>query len=193
MTHYYDAEQQSDEDPEDNLVSLSTDTFFVTTDNGVFAKDGLDQATELLIESVTPKGRFLDLGCGYGVISVAWLRRHPGIDAVLVDTNKRAVRLARDNLSRYDLDGDVRVSDGYDAVDETFADIVCNPPFAAGKNVWQGFIDEAPTYLAGDGRLSMVARHNKGGRMLMEHMEHVFDNVATVAKSGGYRVYQSTV
>ena len=71
MTHYYDAEQQSDEDPEDNLVSLSTDTFFVTTDNGVFAKDGLHQATEHLIESATPKGRFSDLGCEYGVIRVA--------------------------------------------------------------------------------------------------------------------------
>ena len=191
MNHYYDADQTSTSEPQDVLVTLDTDTFYVTTDNGVFAKDGLDVATELLIESVTPRSSFLDLGCGYGVISVAWLRQHPDADAVLVDTNKRALRLARQNLSRYDLDGDVRQSNGYAGVEESFTDIVSNPPFAAGKDVWTRFVDGAASHLVSGGRLSMVGRHNKGGRMLSEYMDEVFGTVQTVAKQSGFRVYQS--
>lgn len=193
MTHYYDEHPDVASNEDDVLVHLDKDAFYVTTDAGVFAKDGLDPASELLIESVTPRESFLDLGCGYGVIGVAFLRRGPDLRGVFVDVNSRAVRLTRRNLDRYDLDGDVVQGEGYEPVSERFSDIVCNPPFAAGKETWHGFIDDAPSYLEEGGRLSMVARHNKGGGSVRRRMKDVFGEVNDVAKSGGYRVYQSTL
>lgn len=192
MTHYYDEHQPSDQNPSDKLVTLDKDTFYITTDNGVFAKDGLDKGTELLIESVEPEDRFLDLGCGHGVVSVAHLRRSPGKEAVLVDTNMRAVRLARKNVSRYDLDATVKQSHAYDDVTQAFTDILSNPPLAAGKTVCHEFIDGAPTHLVPGGRLSIVAPHNKGGKSLKQRMQATFGNVSEVDKSSGFRVYQST-
>ena len=40
--------------------------------------------------------------------------------------------------------------------------------------------------------LQIVARHNKGGKTLMEKMDEVFGNVKDIAKKSGFRVYISS-
>ena len=47
--------------------------FVFKSDNGVFSKEKLDFGTRLLLESLPMqemKGDVLDLGCGYGVVSI---------------------------------------------------------------------------------------------------------------------------
>jgi 16S rRNA G1207 methylase RsmC len=39
--------------------------------------------------------------------------------------------------------------------------------------------------------LQLVARHQKGGKMLEKKMQEVFGNTETLAKKGGFRVYLS--
>lgn len=192
MTHYYDEHQSSQNEPQEILVQLNADSFFVETDNGLFSKDHLDTATELLIETVTPEESVLDLGCGYGVIGIAYLRQNTGLDAAFVDTNKRALKYTRRNLDRNDVQGIVKQSNAYDNVDASFTDIVSNPPLAAGKDTWHEFIEGAPDHLTVDGRLSLVAPHNKGGKSVKQKMQDVFGNVEELDKASGFRVYQST-
>lgn len=190
MSHYYDEQQRSPSEPDDILIDLDIDSFHVSTDNGVFAKDGLDNATKLLIESVTPRDSLLDLGCGYGVVSVAYLRRDPGLDATLVDTNKRALRLSRHNLDRHGLDAKVRHSDAYSDVSDTYTDILTNPPLSAGQDTCKRFIQGAPDHLEDDGRFAMVVPYNNGGEALLEAMKTVFDTVNERSRQGGFRVYE---
>ena len=192
MTHYYDEHQSSQNEPQEILVQLNADSFFVETDNGLFSKDHLDTATELLIETVTPEESVLDLGCGYGVIGIAYLRQNTGLDAAFVDTNKRALKYTRRNLDRNDVHGIVKQSNAYENVDASFTDIVSNPPLAAGKDTWHEFIEDAPDHLTVDGRLSLVAPHNKGGKSVKQKMQDVFGNVEELDKASGFRVYQST-
>lgn len=191
MTHYYE-EARSETNPQEILVQLNSDTFFLQTDNGLFSKDHLDNASKLLIESVTPKNSLLDLGCGYGVIGIALLRQNPGLATVLTDVNNRAVKTARKNVKELSLQATVKQSDTYMNIDATFSDIVTNPPLSAGKDTWYEFITQAPKHLEDEGRLSLVARHNKGGRSAEKKMKSVFGTVKTLGKSGGFRVYQST-
>ena len=67
--------------------------------SGVFAKGRLDIGTSVLLRETTPPGpgRYLDLGCGYGVIGLAIAVAQPGATVDAVDVNERALLLAADN------------------------------------------------------------------------------------------------
>src|ERR671921_873671 len=71
----------------------------LTSANGVFAGDGLDRGTAVLLrESSPPEGpvRLLDLGCGYGPIALAVALHTPAAQVDAVDINERALALCRD-------------------------------------------------------------------------------------------------
>jgi len=89
---------------------------------GVFSRQRLDAGTRRLIEhalahahaSPTSPRAVLDLGCGVGPLALWAARRFPAARVLAVDTNLRAVELARDNARRHDLADRVTVmaSDG---------------------------------------------------------------------------------
>src|SRR5207248_10121237 len=75
-------------------------TLDLTTDRGVFARDGIDPGTKLLLLEAPPlpaSGDVLDLGCGYGAITVTMARRAPAATVWAVDVNRRALALTAAN------------------------------------------------------------------------------------------------
>ncbi len=99
-----------------------------------FAAGRLDAGTRLLIAQlplVAEAGRYLDLGCGSGVLATVLARRHPGAEVFAVDASRAAVSATR------------RTAAGTQVVTSWAADlagfgageldvIVCNPPFHRG-------------------------------------------------------------
>lgn len=193
MSHYFTEQNGDTSNPFTITVEVGYDVFKLRSDNGVFSKEHVDTATKLLIETTRLNGDedVLDLGCGYGVVGISLLRRHEGVNATFTDTNPRAARLAQQNLERLGLEGDVHVGDAYKEIDGAFDVILSNPPMAAGRDKCYEFIEGAPTHLAENGRLLLVARHNKGGKALYKKMKSVFGNANTLEKSGGFRVYEA--
>lgn len=192
MPHYYDEEQLGPLRPQQVSFSVLGRSFSVTTGSGTFSKDGLDKATSLLIESCDLRGdeRVLDLGCGWGAVGIALKTVHKDVSVVMSDVNKRAVMLAKQNLEKNGIEADVRVSFAFEKIPESFNVILTNPPYAAGRKVCYQFIEESFAHLEKNGAFLLVARHQKGGKMLEAKIEDIFGNVETLAKKGGFRVYK---
>ena len=182
---------------------LLGEVFVFETPSGVFSFGKPDRGSMLLIEKSTipDKAKVLDLGCGYGLVGVSLAKVHDDLKITMTDINERAVAFAQKNL-RLNRIKQERITfckgnlyepflDEKGKVKEKFDVILSSPPMHAGKELCLKIIGEAPCFLVKGGTLQMVARHQKGGRPLMERMLEVFGNVETLVKSGGFRIYLS--
>lgn len=192
MEHYFTEKPTSQEKITKININLKEDSFSIFSATGLFSKQELDKASQLLIEKAQIKNntKILDLGCGYGVIGLALLRKYD-VEVVFSDVNERAVVITKKNLDYLKLKGTVIKSDLFENINDKFDAIISNPPYAAGREVCFSLIEESINYLNPEGTLQIVARHNKGGKTLSEKMFEVFGNVESVAKKSGFRVYLS--
>ncbi|HTP54128.1 MAG TPA: methyltransferase [Thermoplasmata archaeon] len=169
-----------------------------TVDAGVFASHGLDPGTSLLIEhlAVEDGARILDLGCGWGAVGVAAAKSSPHGTVILTDVNRRAARLAAENLGRNGIrNAEVRVGRLFDPVaGERFDLIATNPPFRAGRETVLEMLQAVPERLAPGGRLLLVGKGSQGIRFYQEWIRtHWGPGVAVTGRGSGYRVLDVAV
>jgi len=173
-------------------VDTPAGQFALKTLPGVFAYDGLDDGSRLLIEnlSVTADDKVLDLGCGAGVIGV-FAARCGARWVEMVDSNLLAVAATRRNLADLGLENAIAYAG--DALSETtstdFSLIVSNPPFHSGKAVdyhaAEAFIRQGSRALRPGGRMVIVAnRFIRYDRLMGE----LFARVETLAVTGRFHV-----
>ena len=192
MTHYFSEKQDSELRARTITVRLKRISFKLHSGAGIFSKGKLDKGTALLINycEINQQQRMLDIGCGYGVVGIAMKLMHSDSEVVMSDVNERAIMLAKRNVKLNDVDIKVVKSNLYEKLDK-FDVILSNPPQSVGKKVCFSIIEEAFSHLNLGGSLQLVARHNKGGKQLMEHMQDVFGNVSVTKRGSGYRVYKA--
>ncbi|MBK5216275.1 MAG: methyltransferase [Propionibacteriales bacterium] len=141
-----------------------------TTASGVFAREGLDKATGILLAaSTTPVGKqtILDLGCGWGPIACAIAVEDPDATVYAVDTNERALDLVRVNAERAGVAERVIASlpDGVPQ-DIDFDSIWSNPPIRVGKQSLHELLLRWLPRLAPDGSARLVVGKNLGSDSL---------------------------
>lgn len=108
---------------------------------GVYGWDKVDKGSAFLIEQLDsflmtlpePPKSALDLGCGYGYLSMNL--SHLDIPVVATDNNAAALTACEKNFNRYPINGRVIAASCADQISEKFDLIVCNPPFHAGFSV----------------------------------------------------------
>ncbi|MCF7799022.1 methyltransferase [Candidatus Woesearchaeota archaeon] len=193
MTHYFDKEQQSELSEEEITVRLFGKLFKFYSASGLFSREHLDNATKLLVENceLTSGQKVLDLGCGWGAVCLLIGERCSYLKLFACDSNTRAVAYTKKNARKHNISVIVKQSNILDNQDKDFDVILTNPPYVAGRETCFDFINQSFEHLKQGGSLQLVARHNKGGKMLEKHMQDIFDNVTVLAKSGGFRVYKS--
>ena len=100
MTHYFSEEQKSPLRLRKIKVLLRGKEFEFFTGSGVFSGKKIDKGTEVLIENCIVKqdAVVLDYGCGYGAVGIAIAKSSPATEVVMVDINKRAIKLAKMNI-----------------------------------------------------------------------------------------------
>jgi len=108
---------------------------------GVFGWDKVDKGSAYLIENldsflmtlIEPPKNALDLGCGYGYLSLNL--SYLDIPVVATDNNAAAIKACDRNFDRYPINGKVIAASCAEGITEKFDLIVCNPPFHAGFSV----------------------------------------------------------
>lgn len=193
MTHYYDKTQTSPLRQGNTKVKLFGKEYDFLVASGLFSREHIDFATKLLIEKciIGESKTVLDLGCGWGVVAVILADQRKDIEMTATDISQRAVDYTKKNAKKHKLKINVFQSDLFKNNEATYDLILTNPPYVAGREVCFSFITESFKHLNKGGSLQLVARHNKGGKVLSEKMKSTFGNVETLAKSGGFRIYKS--
>lgn len=197
MDHYYSKKPSSDSQRKKIKEKIGGYSYTLLTDAGVFSKNKVDSGSKVLIHAAQktnfPKGKILDLGCGYGVIGLALAKQFPKREVDLVDINERALALAADNGVLNQIDNiNVYQSDIFENVTENeYAAIVSNPPIRAGKKVVHQILEESYDHLRKEGKLQIVIQRKQGAPSAKKKMKEVFGNVERIALDKGYWVLES--
>ena len=165
----------------------------LTTQAGVFAHRGLDLGTRLLIEAmrVPPTAKVLDIGCGYGSIGIVGAKLATKGEAVLVDSDIRATRLAQRNIELNGVaNASIILGDGvHDLPPKSRFDVVAsNPPTHSGREVLDDIVAGAYKVLKPRGNLYLVINRLLS---LKREVEDVFGNSEVVARSKGFVVIRA--
>lgn len=189
-SHYFTNDPQTVHDIRTIEYAYRDRRFVFRTDAGVFSKDGVDRASDLLIRQVPEvSGSLLDLGCGYGCIGIV-LGKCCHVEVTLADVNERALGLARYNAEQNGVPVTVVASDGFARIDRFFDTVVTNPPIRAGKDVVFSFYEGAYAHLNDNGRLFVVIQDKHGAQSSIRKLRELFSNCEDVYKKKGYHVLQ---
>lgn len=192
--HYFSADPGSELRLRRITVRLGGQDREVTTSNGIFSPDHIDQGTEVLLRyAPTPPetGDLLDLGCGWGPIALTLALESPGATVWAVDVNDRALELVRRNAAELGLENvkAVRPEELPDGVE--FATIWSNPPIRVGKAELHSMLQSWLPRLAPGADSYLVVQRNLGSDSLQRWMESEFAGRLVVAReaiSKGFRV-----
>ena len=140
-TEQYFATEPSSEDVRRRMkVTLRGQDAVVEVSNGVFSGSRLDLGTSVLLREVPEPpetGTLLDLGCGWGPVSLALAFASPKADVWAVDVNERALDLTRANAKSNGCEHIHAASPEQVPADLTFDAIWSNHPAGAAYLVAQ--------------------------------------------------------
>ncbi|MBE3556393.1 MAG: class I SAM-dependent methyltransferase [Firmicutes bacterium] len=191
--HYYSAHPTSASHPQQIEAVLRGNRLRFWVDRGTFSTRRVDFGTRLLIESLAlpERGRFLDLGCGWGAIAVAVAKAFPRLQTYAVDVNGRAVALCRRNAQENGVEVTAAEGEGiapFEAI--CFDSIATNPPVRAGKAVVFHLFAQAAAHLSPNGTLWVVMQKKQGAGSARATLQRLFQQVDEVAHKSGYHVYR---
>lgn len=196
--HYYSNKPNSASDRQIFETVLRGYKLRLTSDAGVFSRDGVDYGSRVLIEhmEIPHDAKVLDIGCGYGPIGLIAARLAPQGHVTLIDINERAVELARHNAQANAIDNvSFAPSDLFSAVGTGQFDVILsNPPIRAGKAVVHQLFEQSWKHLVPGGTIWVVIQKKQGAPSARAKLEEIYgeDAVEEVGKDKGFRIFRCT-
>ena len=192
---YFTSEPNSVSDERTSTLVVAGRTLQLVTDRGVFAKKGVDQGTQILLDAAPrppSEGTFLDLGCGSGAIALALASYSPHASIMAVDINARALQLVSENARRNDLRNITALFPQSVPADLQFDLIWSNPPIRIGKQALHDLLDTWLNRLSPTGQAWLVVNRNLGSDSLALWLMSKGFEVARLTSKRGFRVLKVT-
>lgn len=140
-------------------------------------------------ETIT--GNILDLGCGYGVISIVLSSLKDNTRFTAIDINSRAIELTDINARKNGVDINTVVSDGFKEINDNYDVIISNPPIRTGKAVIYQLFSDSYDHLVDGGALYLVIRRKQGAESAIKKLSEMFKEISVIERSKGYWVIKA--
>lgn len=198
MSHYFSEVQDVKSVKKIINYEIKNEKFEFLTDNGVFSKTKVDFGTDVMLRTFLNENkkleniRILDIGCGYGVVSVVVKRFFEKAKILSTDVNERALELTKENIQKNNRtdDFEVRKSFVFDNISENFDVILSNPPIRAGKQVIFEIYEKSFFHLNKNGKFYCVIQTKHGAKSTKKKLEELFGNCTTLVIEAGYRIFR---
>ena len=190
--HYYTNNPTSEHEERSFRAVFAGRVLAFDTDAGVFSKQHVDPGSELLCRALpdTISGRVLDMGCGWGAMTVMTLARFPKAEVVMADVNERALALAVSNVEKNHMQATAVLSDGFEKIEGEFDVVITNPPIRAGKAVIYKMFEDAKAHLVPGGTLYLVVRKQQGAPSTLKFLKELYGKAEVIERDGGYWIIE---
>jgi len=181
--HYFSPHPTASDRRGEKTLTLQGIDYRVEVASGTFSAGGLDKGTAILLKSVPPPpttGVMVDLGCGWGPITLALAAASPEATVFAVDVNQRALDLTAANATRAGL-SNVTVITPEDFPDQPIDTLWSNPPIRIGKKALHELLTTWLHRLAPEGDAWLVVSKNLGAESLTAWLNSAHEG-AFVAK-----------
>ena len=196
MTEYYYTSAPTSEHEERHFNHVFAGKVLrFQTDAGVFSKQHIDPGSELLCKALPGdlSGRVLDMGCGWGAMTILTLAKCPGCEITMADVNERALALAQENVAANRMQAKAILSDGFANVEGEFEAVMTNPPIRAGKAVIYKMFEDAKDHLVPGGVLYLVIRKQQGAPSALKFLKELYSKAEVIERDGGYWIIRCDV
>ena len=186
--HYYTSTPTSAHEARSFRAVFAGRVLAFDTDAGVFSKQHVDPGSELLCGALPDDlaGDVLDMGCGWGAMTVLTLARFPKRNITMADVNERALSLAVANVEKNHMQARAVLSDGFERIEGMFDAVITNPPIRAGKAVIYKMFEDAKAHLKPGGMLVLVIRKQQGAPSALKFLKTLYRKAEVIARDGGY-------
>ena len=195
--HYFSPNPESELRRRTITATLAGRELTLTTASGVFSPERVDPGTAVLLAGAPQPpatGDLLDVGCGWGPITLSLALSSPDATVWAVDVNERVLDLVRENARAAGLVNVNAVTPDGVPDDVVFASIWSNPPIRVGKEVLHGILETWLPRLEPGSDAWLVVQKNLGADSLQAWMNATMSDVVHVERSStskGYRVLRA--
>jgi len=195
--HYFSEQPQTDAKTHSVEFELEGTEFNLTAASGTFSSTRLDSGTRVLLKesALFPgSGTVLDIGCGWGPISLAVATLRPETEVFGLDVNSRSLELAQANAAALKLKNFKAVRAEQIPNELLFDGIWSNPPIRVGKAVLHQLMQTWIPRLKPGASAMLVVQKQLGAESFQKWLAETFTefDVAKQSIDKGYRVIRVT-
>ena len=192
MTHYFSKPDLIAQNRRDITFRFLGILSSFVVDDGIFSKDKADFGSLLLVETVLNRhsnGLVLDLGAGYGLMSILLKQHQNQFEVTGLEINSRALDCAIQSSHKQNLDILFEEKDVTENFEGHYDIIVTNPPIRAGKKVVERFIQQGALHLKENGSFYFVIRRQQGVASFVKYAQTQFKHCERCVLKKGYEVW----
>lgn len=167
----------------------------VETSASLFSKEGIDQGTRFLLETIDlNEGKeILDVGSGWGAIGLTIATINPAAHVTMFDVDLRAVDAATRNTEKLGLSDRVKVIGTADIINDipgSYDVVLSNPPFHQNNAILNQLFVGVRDKTAKNGKIYLVIEKSYAPKF-SDILNNVMGNGRTVADNGRYVILTS--